>query len=235
MKELFLQKPNIKEINKIVQKIVNRFNPEKVILFGSCAYKKPSEFSDIDILVVMNTRKRTIRQSAEISGSINHIFPVDIIVKRPEEIEWRLKDGDSFIKEIFEKGKILYEKNNIRMDKKAEKDYLVVKNEINSDKPVYDAICFHAQQCIEKYLKALINEYGLVIPKIHDLDTLLNICKPVALELEIYKKEINDLSTFSIAFRYPGEDASKGDSEYSVNIMYRLRRIIRKIIRKMNN
>lgn len=119
--------------------------------------------------------------------------------------------------------------------KKAEKDYLVIKNEISSKNPVYDAICFHAQQCIEKYLKALINEQGITIPKIHDLNVLFNICKPFASELEEYKEEISDLSTFAIAFRYPGENASKNEANFSINAMKKIRKLIRKILKKINN
>lgn len=119
--------------------------------------------------------------------------------------------------------------------KKAENDYLVIKNEINSKNPVYDAICFHAQQCIEKYLKALINEQGITIPKIHDLSVLFNICKPFASALEEYKEEISDLSTFAIAFRYPGENASKNEADYSINTMRKIRKLIRKILNKIKN
>ncbi len=118
--------------------------------------------------------------------------------------------------------------------KKAEGDYLVIKHEINSNKPVYDAICFHAQQSIEKYLKALINEYEIVIPKIHDLNTLLNICKPFFPEIEKYKEEISNLSTFAITFRYPGEDASKLEAKYSIDTLKKIRRLMRKIIRNIN-
>jgi len=112
VKEISLEKPDIRKIKRIIKKIVDIFKPEKIILFGSYAHEKPSEYSDVDILVIMNTRKRTIRQAAEISRSIDHIFPIDIIVKRPEEIEWRIREGDSFFREIIEKGKVLYEKDN---------------------------------------------------------------------------------------------------------------------------
>ncbi len=112
MKKILIEKPNIKKIDEIAKRIVELFNPEKIILFGSFVYGKTSRYSDIDILVIMNTKKRTIRQAAEISGSIDHKFPIDIIVKRPEEIEWRIFEGDCFYKEILEKGKVLYEKDN---------------------------------------------------------------------------------------------------------------------------
>ncbi len=88
--------------------IKKKFNPHKVILFGSYAYGKPSSESDIDLLIIMNTSLRFHKQSAIIRLALDEAFnvslPMDIIVRDQEEIEKRVNQGDFFIKEILEEG-----------------------------------------------------------------------------------------------------------------------------------
>jgi len=98
-----------REITELVDQITRRFKPEKVILFGSHAYGRPKKDSDIDLMVIMNTRKNTLDAAAEVRCAVQHSFPIDIIVRTPKQIERRLKWGDSFIREVTEKGRVLYE------------------------------------------------------------------------------------------------------------------------------
>lgn len=104
------------EIQKFVQQLVSKFNPEKIILFGSFAYGKPSKSSDIDLLVIMKTNLRPIEQEVAIRKAIGRNFPLDLIVFTPSQLREREKMGDFFIKTILQKGKILYEKNYSRVD-----------------------------------------------------------------------------------------------------------------------
>src|SRR5438034_5271952 len=67
-------------IQKIVQQIVDRFHPQKVILFGSYAYGKPTEDSDVDLLVVMETDENPMHVAGLISAAVDHLFPLDILV-----------------------------------------------------------------------------------------------------------------------------------------------------------
>ena len=99
------------EIQKFVQELVLKFNPEKVILFGSFAYGKSSKSSDVDLLVIMNTNLRPIEQEVAIRKTIHRKFPLDLIVFTPSQIKKREEMGDPFIKTIFQKGKILYERS----------------------------------------------------------------------------------------------------------------------------
>ena len=62
--------------------------------------------------------------------------------------------------------------------KKAEGDFVLAKHAASSKLPVHDGVCFHCQQCAEKYLKGLMEEAGLSVPKSHDLDMLLNVIAP---------------------------------------------------------
>lgn len=62
--------------------------------------------------------------------------------------------------------------------KKAEQDYVLAQHGGQSSIPVHDGVCFHCQQCAEKYLKGLMEELGMAVPKTHDLDALLTALAP---------------------------------------------------------
>jgi len=99
-----------KEIKKISKIIVEKYKPEKIILFGSCAYGKVKPSSDIDMLIIKKTSKERIRRIQDILFMIDNGLPFEPLVYTPVEIKKRLKLGDFFIKDILNKGKILYEK-----------------------------------------------------------------------------------------------------------------------------
>lgn len=106
----------LEEIEKIVQQIVDRFHPEKVILFGSYGYGNPTVDSDADLLVVMETDEKPLQVAARISASIDHPFPLDILVFKPSELEASLERNGVFATEVVTKGVILYETRNSRLD-----------------------------------------------------------------------------------------------------------------------
>jgi predicted nucleotidyltransferase len=105
-------------IRRFARDVVERFRPEKIVLFGSYAYGKPHADSDVDILVVMPARNQ-IDQAARISQSICPPFPLDIIVRTPKNVRWRLEEGNSFLKEVVTRGKVLYEKAGRRVGAKS--------------------------------------------------------------------------------------------------------------------
>jgi uncharacterized protein len=96
-------------IRRFAREVAERFQPEKIVLFGSHAYGMPHEDSDVDILVVMPARNQ-LDEAARISQAICPPFPLDIIVRTPRNLRWRLAEGDSFLNEIMTRGKVLYEK-----------------------------------------------------------------------------------------------------------------------------
>ena len=96
------------EIQKVAQRIAEEFRPERVILFGSYAYGTPNADSDVDILVVMPHEGKTFHKAAEIQTRIRPSFPMDILVRAPDVLEQRIALGDFFLREIVQKGKILY-------------------------------------------------------------------------------------------------------------------------------
>ena len=101
-----------KAIDQVVEQIVEKFKPQKIILFGSYARGNPRPESDVDLLVVMNTTMREVKQSLEIYHHLNIMFGLDLIVYTPKHLQERLDIGDWFVREILEDGKVLYEADN---------------------------------------------------------------------------------------------------------------------------
>jgi predicted nucleotidyltransferase len=89
--------------------IAERFLPRKIILFGSYAYGNPRPESDIDLLVVMDTPIRERVQAMQIRFFLDPLFGLDLIVYTPANLTRRIAEGDTFLKEILTRGKILYE------------------------------------------------------------------------------------------------------------------------------
>jgi len=96
---------------------------------------------------------------------------------------------------------------------KAEGDFATAERELNvEDNPNYDAVCFHAQQCAEKYLKARLQESDIPFGKTHVLTLLLDLALGVEAEWEALRADLFALSVFAVAYRYPGESADEKDA-----------------------
>ena len=113
--------PNRTEIPRavilnLVNQIVDRFNPQKIILFGSYAYGSPRPESDVDLLVVMDSQLSELEQAATICRAIPYRFGLDLVVYTPAHLNQRLEWGDLFLREIMQKGITLYESTDNRMD-----------------------------------------------------------------------------------------------------------------------
>jgi predicted nucleotidyltransferase len=107
-----------REICRFANEVAKRFQPEKIILFGSHAYGTPHADSDVDILVVMPARNE-LGQAMRIRLAVDYHFPLDLLVRTPRNLAWRLAEGDGLLKEILAKGKVLYEKDNPRVGPKS--------------------------------------------------------------------------------------------------------------------
>lgn len=100
---------------------------------------------------------------------------------------------------------------------KAEGDYATARREVRARKnPNYDAVCFHAQQCVEKYLKALLQEQNTSFGRTHNLIVLLDLVLKKYPQLELIRSELEFLSVFAVLVRYPGESADKEIAKMSV-------------------
>lgn len=101
-------------IRRYVAQIVERFHPDKVILFGSHAYGRPHADSDVDLLVVMPARDE-VNQALRIRLTLHAPFAMDLIVRTPENLAKRLGWNDWFLREIVEKGLVLHDAAGTRM------------------------------------------------------------------------------------------------------------------------
>ncbi|MBM4072413.1 MAG: nucleotidyltransferase domain-containing protein [Planctomycetes bacterium] len=90
------------------RRIAERFHPHKIILFGSYAYGTPHIESDVDLLVVMPARD-VVNQAIRICQACERPFSLDLIVRTPLQIERGLAEDDWFLREVMDKGKVLYE------------------------------------------------------------------------------------------------------------------------------
>ena len=112
---------------------------------------------------------------------------------------------------------------------KAEGDFAIVERESRARKnPSYDGICFHAQQCAEKYLKARLCEAGVPFAKTHDLVALLEMALPLEPGWESVRENLAFLSDFAVTFRYPGESADPETAREARRYCVLVRKLARK-------
>jgi predicted nucleotidyltransferase len=111
---------SMRDIKAAARKIAELFHPQRIILFGSHARGDANRHSDVDLLVLMKGRGRRVHDKAiDISLAIDFEFPIDLLTRSPQEFERRIGWGDYFLKEIDEKGIILYEAPHPRVDTKG--------------------------------------------------------------------------------------------------------------------
>jgi HEPN domain-containing protein len=111
---------------------------------------------------------------------------------------------------------------------KAEGDFVTAGRELRARKaPNYDAVCFHAQQCAEKYLKAILQENDKRIPKIHFLLELLAMILKFDTSYELLKADLEVLEDYSVRFRYPGHFAEKDEAQSSYAAVGTVRKFVR--------
>ena len=94
-------------------------------------------------------------------------------------------------------------------------------------KTVYGAVCFHAQQCAEKYLKAFLTAQRKKFPKTHNLTNLLSLAAQIDPSLNLIHDLVKGLSPFAVEFRYPGEDATGGEAIWALKAAAEVRSVLR--------
>lgn len=98
----------MQQIEELGHRIAHAFHPEQIILFGSYAYGQPTADSDVDLLIIMPYEGHSTRKAVEIAQHVCPPFALDMIVRSPEQIAQRLAWNDWFLREIIEKGRVLY-------------------------------------------------------------------------------------------------------------------------------
>jgi HEPN domain-containing protein len=111
---------------------------------------------------------------------------------------------------------------------KAEGDFRTAGREYRAHKaPNYDAVCFHAQQAAEKYLKAALQESGVPIPRIHSLAELLAMIARSDPAFLLMQKDLGIMESYAVQFRYPGLSADKAEAQTALQAADRVRSFIR--------
>jgi uncharacterized protein len=109
---VIIRKILVVDLNTILEfgnRIAQEYKPVRIILFGSYANGTPSPESDVDILVILPFEGKSALKSAELLNRTNPRFPIDLLVRTPDQVQDRLQKGDFFMKEIIEKGVVIYE------------------------------------------------------------------------------------------------------------------------------
>lgn len=99
------------QVEALSRQIAREFEPERIILFGSHAYGTPSDYSDVDLLVIMPFEGHPFDKAMEILDRVDPDFSADVVVRSPGDAARRYAECDPLIREAFDRGKVLYERN----------------------------------------------------------------------------------------------------------------------------
>jgi len=113
---------------------------------------------------------------------------------------------------------------------RAEEDYAVLRASLRRKKPLLYSACFHAQQCAEKYLKAILVSRGAAFPKVHDLLLLRDLCEQVGVLVAVEAQHLNTLSDHAVRARYPGDDPTPDEAREALAIAQTVRRFARRFL-----
>lgn len=97
------------QIRQYCRSVAREFRPEKIILFGSHAYGKPTPDSDVDLMVILPFRGNEVAKAGEIRSRFDTPFPMDLLVRKPGFVAERLRERDMFIELVMSRGVVMYE------------------------------------------------------------------------------------------------------------------------------
>ena len=111
---------------------------------------------------------------------------------------------------------------------KAEGDYATAGRELRARRlPNYDAVCFHAQQAAEKYLKAFVQEHAIAPPRTHSLVELLELCLPLDASFAYQRERLVRLEGYAVRYRYPGDSAGRDEARLAFQMIKAIRVFMR--------
>jgi HEPN domain-containing protein len=113
---------------------------------------------------------------------------------------------------------------------RAEEDFVLARTALRRKQPLASGACFHAQQCAEKYIKAMLISKGADFPKTHDLLLLNNLCSTKGILLEVNPRHLNTLSDYAVRTRYPGNDPTVEDAREAIELAKLVRNFARKFL-----
>ena len=236
---------------QMAQAIADQFHPEKIILFGSRARGDASVDSDIDLLIVMPTEDRLKDQMAvrTVLDAFEIPLGIDVLVRTPEEyVHYRQIPGHVEKAALYE-GKVLYGPPHVPSDyvaqepppygevtqrwiQLAEMDRAVANDLLKLGKSyAWNAICFNAQQCAEKYMKAILVWHVIDFPKEHNL-TKLAAFLPAKIQAELQAADLQLLTPYAVETRYgyPPKCPSRVHAERALQAADRVRAVAQKYL-----
>lgn len=226
----------LRTIEEIKTRLVESYNPDRIILFGSHAAGRPQDESDIDLLILKDTKDRPIDRRVQVEKILaDRSMPLDIVVYTPQEIRYLFSMGSSFIEEIIETGRVLY------MRKSTENWIKDAEDELSSalillEHEKFKGVCYHSQQCVEKALKALIIEKGNKPEKTHDIVELLNKVEQMGWKVDLSVDDAVFLNSIYKG-RYPTEEGllphgepTKSDAEMAVKSVESFMKSVRRVL-----
>ncbi len=195
----------LRTIEEICQKLRETHDPESIILFGSRARGTATQSSDFDLLVIQSTPQRPIDRRIAVEKALaDRGVALDILVYTPEEMRYLHSIGSPLIEEVIETGRVLY------MRKATEQWMADADEELASARILHKhgmarSVCYHCQQSVEKYLKALIIEKGDAPEKVHDIVELLRHAQRLGWTVAM---EMDDAILLNSVYkgRYPSEE-----------------------------
>ena len=246
-------RPSPEQIVELAAFIAERFHPERIVLFGSRAYGRSTPDSDVDLMVIMDVPGRPVEQAVLIRQALVHDFQfaIDILVRTPARIALGLAEGDFFLTDVMTKGITLFASPTMTQANgsssggeaadqtpglkqatrewldKAESDYRAAVHLLAAPDPEFNIVCFHAQQCAEKYLKALLQEREVASPRTHDLEVLARLSRPVLPAVAPPDADLAWLSSYAVDIRYPGANAGQAEAERAIALAGDVRALVR--------
>lgn len=225
-------------LEEITKRLVERYDPDRIILFGSRATGGSRPDSDIDLLIVKETEKRPIDRRCEVEAMLaDRSVPLDIVVYTPEEMRYLFSIGSPFLEEVLEQGRVLH------MRKATEAWLRDAEEEIDSaavllERGLFRPACYHSQQCVEKGLKVLIIEKGGRPERTHDIVDLLNRVDAAGWDVLLSMDDAVFLNS-TYKGRYPTEEGllphgepRREDAERAVNAANAFFARVRDLIRQ---
>jgi HEPN domain-containing protein/predicted nucleotidyltransferase len=240
--------PSREAIAEAVALIAERFRPERIVLFGSRAYGVPTADSDVDLMVVMETPLPPLDQAWQIRKAVTawHDLRLHPTVRTPAQIGLGLAERDFFIIDAVARGVTLFKADGATAGDacvvdgsarrkqttdayvaKAESDYRGAAILRAAPEPEFGLVCFLSQQCVEKYLKALLQEREIRFPRIHELEPLA--ARAVSNLPALAKKhgDLAWLSAYAVDIRYPGAEAGATEADQALHLATDVRRLVR--------
>jgi HEPN domain-containing protein/predicted nucleotidyltransferase len=249
------------QIDRMVPRIAKKFHPEQIILLGSQARGDAGPDSDIDLLVVMDFEGSKFDKRMEVARVVRgEALPVDIIITTPADFAWRKEVTGTIEWPAFREGKVFYdagissarsngrqrgkERSQIPAPDEARLQVLrewLDKAENGLTAAAYilklgkaapaDSICFHAQLCIEQYLKAVLVHRGRPVPKTHDIQDVMQSV-PRARRPSLTTDEQRQLTDYATVIDYPkaGLAISLPEARRAVAMARRVRREVRRLL-----